>query len=840
MANPAYALNLGGGLYIDSEGNLYQSEPPIAPIYEAPFKLPVEPKKVQAVLMDAKRTLKDVDKDRELLRKFSEYGADTGILMLLSGIGKIAGVIAPVFAALSFAVDVANLLGLFKKGTDPLEKLMKERCTILENKIDWVARQGAGFRRSDALEAVQNLSSAVKDKIERVADPTLTLEQLENDRTQLFHSHEVHIDDISNIFDSYLWMSSFDSAAHSVIGWIKHRLVTHPRGHISSFSPLILPNATQPYFDHRLMVPLISYVTTLYLSSIRGIEPEYRTTSEFRERLIGFANKIDGVVEEPTPDRVGLAQKMRHFCIARTRYEPADFQFFIPAEYVVTSPFQPNDPPKLSSRCTYWPVGAVDVRYYDDAALMPFVMGLMASETRGHPHPTKVGALDLRWIPPARLRGAPGGNYMIDNPEECAAAANAQSEQDYAHLLITSGYTQLVELATLLRNEAAEPNRSQTVQAGVPRLWRTAQASSQVTVKSDLIPLTGVIESPARREPQASSARVALNTQPLNRPRPAKYKVKLRTLRSIDFTSKFPRWRAAAYRNHQVVSYEADRAHPGFLELSLLEREALDSHSFFPDDQWLTTPRDGPLHVERTVEMRAHTFDWWIPIDPPFVLGEPFAQTAAGRRAFGWADAQGVPLSANGGTRTLSSQWDPGPFAELSDADSMYLSPSDDLNVAGEYRELREATVQVAYTLDWRCDTLRIDIAGASSDRNYVVFVVVEEQLPRTGKILHTAVPVPVNGQITYVPQQFFNDEREAWRQAQKTFDYYNKKYAEHVDVGPGDPVFGWLRPGDLADPRTVGRVFELLREHRPEILQEASEISLRPSADPTSAARAG
>lgn len=53
--------------------------------------------------------------------------------------------------------------------------------------------------------------------------------------------------------------------------------------------------------------------------------------------------------------------------------------------------------------------------------------------------------MDFRWTPPARLRRGDvepvdGQTYIITNPDECAEAANAQSEKDYADLLAQSGY----------------------------------------------------------------------------------------------------------------------------------------------------------------------------------------------------------------------------------------------------------------------------------------------------------------------------------------------------------------------------------------------------------------
>ncbi len=61
--------------------------------------------------------------------------------------------------------------------------------------------------------------------------------------------------------------------------------------------------------------------------------------------------------------------------------------------------------------------------------------------------------------PPTRSR------YRITNAEECAKAANAIADQNYVDLLYSSGYLNLVHLVAALRNEATDPDRSQTVRS---------------------------------------------------------------------------------------------------------------------------------------------------------------------------------------------------------------------------------------------------------------------------------------------------------------------------------------------------------------------------------------
>ena len=82
-------------------------------------------------------------------------------------------------------------------------------------------------------------------------------------------------------------------------------------------------------------------------------------------------------------------------------------------------------------------------------------------------------------------------------------------------------------------------------------------------------------------------------------------------------------------------------------------------------------------------------------------------------------------------------------------------------------------------------------------------------------------MPVSVNGQLAYVPQKFFDDERKAYEQVESVINDFNSKYSESVEVGPLNPVIGWVRPGDLASTEGLERIIALAKEHQPELLHE-------------------
>ena len=117
----------------------------------------------------------------------------------------------------------------------------------------------------------------------------------------------------------------------------------------------------------------------------------------------------------------------------------------------------------------------------------------------------------------------------------------------------------------------------------------------------------------------------------------------------------------------------------------------------------------------------------------------------------------------------------------------------------GQHRKGALSEVHLDYTLNWQGDQMTISLKNnRRQDRNYVVYVVVEETLG-SGEVLHTTQRVSVIGELTYVPQSFFDAEAEAVAKLSKTMGEFARHYA--ISVGPGP-----RRPGGPGDPRPVGQ----------------------------------
>ncbi len=819
MTQSSFAVHLGGGLYLESDGSLTQGTPATDAVYQAPFKLPIDPKKAKDAMEGVQKALKDVNKDPAVLEKFAEFGFDYRLLDLLSGVGKIAGIVAPYLAVIAIAYDLLRIFGVFKSGPSAFEELMKQRFDELEKNVESIKVMIQLKDLRTGRLGVENFLTDVSSYVKTSMNAELSVAQLEADRLRLLGIHDSKSEQVALLLDQATWISNFDREQYTRV-WPLMQGILHTLPGAVGAPPqrADLPPDGSLTFDHRLMVPLACYAATVYLTCIRAIIPEHRSTGEFRDKLRLFAVKLDD-----------LAQHMRTFGLARTIYKKEHFGFptlLRQDEVELTQLFPPKF--KVSSQCNRFAVGAMDLRYGDDRFFGPFLDELWRAEFYGQSHPPKHGGMNFRWVPPAQIVPGPfAGTFEITNAQECADAANAQSEKDYADLLSVSGYTELVRLAALMRSESTEPLYSQTVSTTKPQLFRDPQAQTSVVIESAPIFGTGVITSPAIREPQDCVATLGVGTQPIKRARPANYRVILRTLRNRSLS----RYSSPEYADFNRPFYIRDPSDARCMVLDVFESDAELDHQVLMTGP---SPRDMPRHAEGVIQLKAHTYDWWIPVKPPFQIGVDFSSTMAERRAVGWAQstkATSAPPAVFSG-----AQPGPRPLPILSDqliSASDRVSGYDDIIPSlfwqsgeqtweGQTRDPKEKTVEIEYTLKWVGDRLSLRLKNNPADRNYVVFLVLEETLS-TGHVLHTATPIPVNGQLTYVPQKYFDEESAAWARAAKAIADFNRRFSEShdlIDPNPPDPVLGWLRPGDLTTAASVQRFVELAEQHQPELLR--------------------
>lgn len=829
MGQVEFSVHLGGGLYMDSNGVLSHGPEPGKPVYPTPGGgLPVKLETLAKVFQGIVKALpnKDDPKSREKFDKILDgIGMTTQdketLIELLQSAGAVASVIGTVVPIVGAALAILTaLLGLFKEGPSALELLITRRFDELERTIKAIEIQ---IQQRD----LRNQRSLISGALAALANYVVELKNTSPDEATLLLRRQEVRDQVTkagiaarNLLDSSTWLVSFNSEEHKwVWPWIAHRLFTFPTA--GAPQRALFPSQGANVFDHRLMVPLTIFGVTAYLTVLRASAPEFRSTRQNREDLWDFAKALET-----------LAENMRGEVLARTLYTAADFQGgadggipwgLAPEEVIDLSSF--GQPPYLASGNTRFAVGALDLRSHNDVYFTP---GFTASSIQ-QPGPqfARQGLLNVRWIPPAKLeryeehvpttgpepRNEPPRTqrrYRITNPEECAQAANAQAEQDYADLLYSSGYLNLIHLVATLRNEATDPDHSQTVRTGA-WLHRKPGPSAAVVVESQPIPLTGVISAAAERQPQQYKATTWFTTQPLGRDRKLHYRVWLRTL-SDSFSPVSGSWFSEEeYRLYHQVGYTNDPEHPGYQKLFTSTGSALDELKIA---EGTSIPES--RHEAGTSVLKAITFDWWIPVKP---LGRTdiALDPLASLRAAGWEASDEILLPDLIG-------WE--------DA----KEPS-----KGQRRLAQEGEILLDYTLHWQADKMTISLKNNRSvDRNYVVYVVVEETLG-SGAVLHTVERIPIIGQLTFVPQFFFDQEFEASARAAKLFLELTRRYAKSLrdfprPGGPGDPdpvtsdpVLRELHLNSFSVQQDFKRLATIVSQHPPaamllrQILSEAN-----------------
>ena len=574
-----------------------------------------------------------------------------------------------------------------------------------------------------------------------------------------------------------------------------------------------------------MAVILAPQAAQTFLGLVRSLSPEFRTTGDFRPSLRDFADRL-----------TNLAASIKSTSLARTIYFAEDFSGFI-LDYYVDEPLPGIIDPVLKAQHGIV-VGAMDLCIHDDAVFSDGPNGGVWAGTVPFPSPSRHANLDFRWHLPAKLEyvdgfdslyqhadGSPVRHYRIVNSQACADAANEQSLQDYSNLLISSGYMTLAHLAAQLRHAATQPDKSETV-AGNVLLQRLPLKRSDVRVTSSgpiLFTASGDITELASRELQKVRAFATCSTQSLPRTALINYRIFLRTLRS----GVQPKtWVEPNYDSVQWTRYIADPLHPGYQRLVVHDSSA----NLLQEELLIEGHGEAPLrHVpERTIEMTAHTFDWWIPVKQRTASDHDFALSGGGN-AFGVASG-GSPLG-------------PKPLPMLSGGNVFANNPAGAASAVlglgwidgaqtweGHRRESQEATVRMHVKLDWQGNQLRVAVENRPEDRNYVVFLVVEETFGSietdeiAPKVLHTAFPIPINGQLTYVPQSLFDEERAA---NDKQRDFANR-FAISAVPKPGVPVFRDIEVRELSTDAGMARLADALRQFEPELLKE---LVTRPEA---------
>jgi uncharacterized DUF497 family protein len=427
-------------------------------------------------------------------------------------------------------------------------------------------------------------------------------------------------------------------------------------------------------------------------------------------------------------------------------------------------------------------VGAFDLVHYNDAFLRDrWVKQIQAGEATG-----PRGMFNYRWHTPAT------------DLDDIAAAANEQARQDYANLQVTTGMFRLLSTAAWLRFLTTPPVRSQTVfgLAAESRVFR--DEAPPTTAKSPAI-LGTIIEHPARLRRYEARNHISITTQEPGYEPHFRYRIVLRT---IDSLFEKEGWDPRGYVDEVWrAGYEPTAGDPRCQRL----RTELRPHLILSEVELYngSSPAQAVLR-EGSVNLRATTFDWYVPVVAPWSSYADLPDYAISSSEDSGGDKKmmlgtgGVSIhmlaNATFGPGPIHHLHGPAPlvatvadpFTELSDvASSGHIS----LDKA-ERRHVRIAPqiqqgVRVDWKLSWAAGKLEITLAGRPEDRPFQVHVVVEETVcsgepfgvgdplsdPQLLEQIHTPFVAEIVNQVVLVPEAFFTEERKALEKAEKNED---------------------------------------------------------------------
>lgn len=784
MIIPDFAINLGNGLFIDSTGKLTSSIPDHIAQFSPSQPLPIPKEAVQDVFGAMGHVFPQLEKiganlevkDADL---FKALGMSKELIETFGKVGEIAMGVAACIPYVNIAVALLNILGVFN-GPDPLGELIKEEFNRLHERLDKADRDKVdnyiAFCRSafdPALTAVAQYQTVMsKPKAyrgpgeaenKRTAAQERLFEVQEKLTDALLHSWALPLN-TQDYFDNWYYMQSY--------------LYTIPTS--GPPRPAHFPAEAVP-FDHRPMVQLLVYGLQVYVTLIKAVVPEHRTTGQYHTALRAAADKLSAQIE-----------KMREQTLARTihkagvpSFKQTHRQFFLLT------------------------VGAMDLRNDTDDYFR------MSHDPSDYNHTGNLRVQNAPGIPNKGTAVQVDGDVWWTINPAAVELANKQSEREYAALLTRSGYFTLAHLEALMRHLSTEPDRSETVTATAETLRKSLPASN-VPVKNDKIPFSPPIEATASREPQDCKAYVSLTTQPIPSDSAIGYRIRLVTL--PDGTTETP------FDWYVWTSYVPDGPRNRKLAVNVNDGMPLDPVGNNPRLLVDNISPANPIEKKGSVTLTADTFDWYIPkTDDPLAFAriQDLVKLGVGAGVGTGAGAKPIPMPPPA----------PGNGSSLTSA---RILKSIDVGVAGtfgwdddaqmpkgEKREWQRKQVQLDYELYWHEDHLSLTLKARPQDRNYVAYLVVEEFLARSQQWLRTAVQIRFNGQLTYVPQSFFDAERKAMERANGILGEIEKNYSISRRPGPLDPVVASMRPGFRSTLEGMEVFLEAARQHAPEVVNE-------------------
>jgi hypothetical protein len=811
----SFAVHLGGGAYLDANGNLTFGAPDVAQTYQPPGGFKLDTKFVKETFKDLSDILPH---DAESRKKWMDWGVSPDVVGFLSSIAGVVGIVAS--AITIYAVIIGALIKIMDVMTDDegISPELGKALIGLKNQMIG----GEQIARADKMIAMHSEFDGRIDRIKGLLIRLVVEKPTGATRAQIFKDMRDILDELavplSNLRDQE-WAVSYDAEAYKGRGFASYRLFHQKSDGTLAPVPMHSPNVT--YFDYRLGVPMLIYGATSYAAMARIAMPWFRSAGMYAGQLRKTAEAIDKFVI-----------RMQDESISRTEYT-AQTIFGEDGWSIFEIPMGGGP------RGFGWPsyaVGAFDLVRYNDSFLWDRYLAQFQAGLDTGPR----GLFNYRWLPP--------GYDYLNRPsfDDLAKAANEQAKQDYANMQAATGMFRLVLTATWLRFLSTPPLESQTV-TGDAYDRCTLLDESPTTAKSPNIFTVGVIESPATLKRYNTRNRVLVTTQEPGYVPAFRYRVLLRT---IDSNFGSGSWHNRDYVGDvwrpEYVPTQGDprckRLRADFYDNLVLSEIELYEGPSPASDTWSDAGE---------ATSRATTFDWYVPVVSPWSVSvedlenHPYIKAASptGSKTSAWtggvsihlSEVREVALQPEPPLLQVMGNGNPNVSLQIDDAwefDSI-VSQALDLEKA-ERRHVKIEEVGISWELSWTGDQLRIILHGRPQDRPFQAYIVVEETVysgetypgelgdflsdANLREVIHTPIMSEVINQAVMVPDEFFKKESEALREAAKKWHEFLRRFAESRPIGPGDPI----------------EYFE--QEQRIQVLQSPSTSTLAATLDERSA----
>jgi hypothetical protein len=860
-----YSIQIGTGQYLDSDG-VFHEYPAIRtdPTYNAPGGLlPVNMGQISDVLGKVGGSLADLSKVDSNGQPLSDgaksligLGIDPDALEVLGTIANIAKTLALATGIVGAAVSV--LSAIISLSSDPnasmkayLDKLFADEWRLIRGIEITTRKQNLIAQKVKIDGTLTRVDSFFRQELPNYYLTPATLEaRLAEIRDLTQQTFEAVLDladpgswDLS--YDPADYWPSFLSFVPGAQEWPYHH---QPTAHLFTNSAApgtagadakwIFPARGSQVFDHRLMVPWVTYAVGSYLTCITALLPEYRTTGT----RVPDLRRLAGLVDQ-------LSATMRG-SLARVLYTADDFPWVLDRD---TLPAGGPVPLRANPNNYNLVGGAMDMCAHTTDY---FNHEMTKHEPWPPVPPGTVGNLVVGVIPPVVLGDLLGGvddgstdqntAWVITNPADCVSTTKATADQQYPILLATSGYLGLVQMSALLHHLSAEPINSETV-GGQVSAAVLSQQTRQTTATSDpvlFVPGDGIITTAATLVPQLYVARVELTTQPLGRDDRVEYRIVLRTLRWVSGDPPYDDYYESYYvpdshptdGSPEDTPLSADQVAIGYYQVASHQEETV-LISEYPLTEWMNTPPD-TVRASGKKTLTADTFDVYSASQS--VMHDAGELGSIGWSAAVFASQPHASIQASEKTDSTPGQ-DPAMLGRPSETETVqYLGTQEAAGATvaaskeaddaasfggGQLRHIRREDIDISYEVDWRGDSLHVTVTGDPSQRNFFLFLVVEEKLkPRNpnSTILHSAYRVAVNNQTTLVPPSFFSEEEAAKERAAHVLGDLARRYVHVVPkVGPGDPFTAAINQGDLSTLDGQRRLLELAKQEQPKLLAE-------------------